>query len=141
MTAVEAMACGTPTVITTGGGLYDQVRYGSEAIYADPNDPEAFGHAICAILGHPQVAELMSRHGAHKARHKFTWTAVTKQLVEVFNTVGLTKVAANSNGGPVLTEVPFPGTQERAASFADRDVFPARGAGHVSRKKNTGAVR
>ncbi len=56
MTAVEAMACGTPTVVTTEGGLWEQVTWGLEALYANPFDPEAFGHAIATVLQHPRVA-------------------------------------------------------------------------------------
>lgn len=87
MTAVEAMACGTPTIITTEGGLYDQVKYGVEAVYADPNDPEAFGHAMCAVLKHPQIADTISEQGARKALQTFTWDAVTRQLLQIFNNV------------------------------------------------------
>jgi mannosylfructose-phosphate synthase len=84
MTAVEAMACGTPTIITTEGGLFEQVRYGVDAVYANPNDPEAFGHAMAAVLARPEIAESLSRHGARKALAKFTWSAVTGQLLDVF---------------------------------------------------------
>ena len=104
MTAVEAMACGTPTIITTEGGLYEQVRYGSEAIYANPNDTEAFGHAMAAVLRHPEVWESMSRHGARKALQKFTWTAVTKQLLDIFETVDRRKARRGiSNVGKTTT--------------------------------------
>ncbi len=34
MTAIEAMACGTPTVITTEGGLQELITWGLESIYA-----------------------------------------------------------------------------------------------------------
>lgn len=85
MTAVEAMACGTPTIITTEGGLFEQVRYGVDAVYANPNDPDAFGHAMVTVLGRPEIADSLARHGARKALQKFTWSAVTGQLLEVFH--------------------------------------------------------
>jgi mannosylfructose-phosphate synthase len=81
MTAVEAMACGTPAVITTEGGLWQQVRWGVEALYADPNDTESFGHAMCRALAYPEIAAQLGENGARKARACFTWTAVTQQLV------------------------------------------------------------
>lgn len=84
MTAVEAMACGTPTVVTTEGGLWEQVTWGLESLYANPNDTEAFGHALLEVLQYPQVREQLSRHGAHKARAKFTWTGVAQQILAVF---------------------------------------------------------
>ena len=81
MTAVEAMACGTPTVITTEGGLWQQVTWGGEALYANPFDAPAFGHLIAAIFQHPELAHQLSNGGAHKARAHFTWTGIAQQLV------------------------------------------------------------
>lgn len=81
MTAVEAMACGTPTVVTTEGGLWEQVTWGLEALYANPFDPEAFGHAVAAILTHPQVSGQLAKFGSQKARARFTWTGIAQQIL------------------------------------------------------------
>ena len=81
MTAIEAMACGTPTVVTTEGGLCEQVAWGIEALYANPFDPEAFGHAITAIVRHPQVAGQLSKFGPRKARSRFTWNGIAQQVL------------------------------------------------------------
>ncbi len=83
MTAVEAMACGTPTVVTTEGGLWEHVIWGLEAIYANPFDPEAYGHAIADILRYPQVAAQLAKHGSQKARARFTWTGVAHQVIHL----------------------------------------------------------
>lgn len=81
MTAIEAMACGTPTVITTAGGLCEQVTWGLDSIYADPCDTAAFGHALCQVLAHPRVARQLSRAGSQKAREGFTWPAIARRLL------------------------------------------------------------
>ncbi len=83
MTAIEAMACGTPTVITTEGGLWEQVTWGLEALYANPNDTEAFGHAILEILQYSQVSDQLARFGSQKARSHFTWTGVSQQILSL----------------------------------------------------------
>ena len=83
MTAVEAMACGTPTVVTTEGGLWEQVTWGLEALYANPFDPEAFGHSICTILQHPRVAGQLAKHGSQKARASFTWMGIAQQMLSI----------------------------------------------------------
>jgi mannosylfructose-phosphate synthase len=83
MTAIEAMACGTPTVITTEGGLWEQVVWGLEALYANPKDTDAFGHAICEILQYPQVADQLACNGSQKARSFFTWTGISQQIVNL----------------------------------------------------------
>ncbi len=85
MTAVEAMACGTPTVITTEGGLWEQLTWGLETIYANPFDPESFGHAIASILQHRPVFDQISKYGSQKARAKFTWTGIAQQLLGLLN--------------------------------------------------------
>jgi mannosylfructose-phosphate synthase len=81
MTAIEAMACGTPTVVTTEGGLCEQVAWGIEAIYANPFDPDAYGHAIAAVLQNRRVSAQLSKFGPRKARSRFTWTGIAQQLL------------------------------------------------------------
>ena len=81
MTAVEAMACGTPTIITTEGGLWELVTWGLEAVYANPFDPEAFGHAICAVLRDHRLTGQLAKYGSQKARAHFTWTGVAQQIL------------------------------------------------------------
>lgn len=81
MTAIEAMACGTPVVITTEGGLWGQVTWGLEAIYANPCDPEAFGHALSQVLLYPRVARQLSEAGSHKAQQCFTWPSISRRLL------------------------------------------------------------
>lgn len=83
MTAVEAMACGTPTVITTEGGLWNQVTWGTEALYANPFDPEAYGHAVCAVLQYPRIADQLSKYGSMKARAAFTWMGIAQQILSI----------------------------------------------------------
>jgi mannosylfructose-phosphate synthase len=87
MTAVEAMACGTPTVITTEGGLWEMVTWGLDALYADPFDPDAFGHMIATVLEYPRVAAQLARGGSQRARARFTWNGVAQQILNVLQRV------------------------------------------------------
>lgn len=83
MTAVEAMACGVSTIVTTEGGLWKQVQWGVETLYANPNDPEAFGHSILDVLQYPEVAQQLELHGATKARSSFTWSSVAQDFMRL----------------------------------------------------------
>jgi mannosylfructose-phosphate synthase len=83
MTAIEAMACGTPTVITTHGGLFRAVTFGRHALYADTFDKEDLGISIVKVLRHPRLSTRLSRMGAHKARSLFTWTGIAQQLTSL----------------------------------------------------------
>ncbi len=81
MTAIEAMACGTPTVITVHGGLFRAVAFGRHALYGDPFDREDLGIMILKPLRHPRLSTRLARMGAHKARSLFTWTGIAQQLI------------------------------------------------------------
>ncbi len=83
MTAIEAMACGAPTVVTTHGGLYRALTFGRHALYADTFDKEDLGISIVKVLKHPRLSARLSRMGAHKARSLFTWTGIAQQLTSL----------------------------------------------------------
>lgn len=81
MTAIEAMASGTPTVVTVHGGLYRALSFGRHALFADPFDKEDLGITMAKIFRHPRLRSRLSRMGAHKSRSLFTWTGIAQQLV------------------------------------------------------------
>jgi mannosylfructose-phosphate synthase len=81
MTAIEAMASGTPTVVTVHGGLYRALSFGRHALFADPFDREDLGIMMAKIFRHPRLRTRLARMGAHKARSLFTWTGIAHQLV------------------------------------------------------------
>jgi mannosylfructose-phosphate synthase len=81
MTAIEAMASGTPTIVTTHGGLYRALSFGRHALYADPFDREDLGMMMVKVFRHPRLAARLARMGAHKARSLFTWTGIAQQLI------------------------------------------------------------
>jgi mannosylfructose-phosphate synthase len=80
MTAIEAMASGTPTVVTVHGGLYRALSFGRHALFADPFDREDLGITMAKVFRHPRLRQRLARMGAHKARSLFTWTGIAHQL-------------------------------------------------------------
>jgi mannosylfructose-phosphate synthase len=81
LTAIEAMACGTPTLVTVHGGLHRALSFGRHALFADPFDREDLGITMTKILRHPRLKSRLSRMGAHRARSLFTWTGAAHQLL------------------------------------------------------------
>jgi mannosylfructose-phosphate synthase len=81
MTAIEAMASGTPTVVTVHGGLYRALSFGRHALFADPMDREDLGITMAKVFRHPRLRTRLARMGAHKARSLFTWTGTAHQLM------------------------------------------------------------
>jgi mannosylfructose-phosphate synthase len=83
MTAIEAMACGAPTVVTIHGGLFRAVTFGRHALFGDPFDSEDLGIMMMKPLKHARLKNRLSRMGAHKARSLFTWTGIAQQLISL----------------------------------------------------------
>ena len=84
MVAIEAMACGTPTVVTVHGGLFELIDFGSQALYADPFRPVEFGAMMAMPLLHPKLAQEFSVEGARFARRNFGWTGIAKRILNIF---------------------------------------------------------
>lgn len=87
MVAVEAMACGTPTVITVHGGLLELIEFGRHALYADPNRPEEFGAMLALPIHYENLAHELSVEGARFARRNFGWTGIAKRILELFDAI------------------------------------------------------
>lgn len=81
MTAIEAMASGTPTVVTVHGGLYRTLSFGRHALFADPFDREDLGIMMSKVFRHPRLRTRLARMGAHRVRSLFTWTGIAQQLL------------------------------------------------------------
>jgi len=84
MTAVEAMACGTPCVVTIHGGLEEMFDFGSHALFADPKRPREFAAMLSMPLRYPQLRERLSIAGARFARRMFGWRGIARRTVATF---------------------------------------------------------
>jgi mannosylfructose-phosphate synthase len=84
MTAIEAMACGSPVVATVHGGLHEAVEFGTHALYADPKQPGEFAAMLGMPLRYPRLRERLSLEGARFARRQFGWTGIARRTLAVF---------------------------------------------------------
>lgn len=87
MVAIEAMACGTPTVVTTHGGLAELIDFGTQALYADPNRAAEYGAILALPMLYPNLADELSVEGSRFARRNFGWTGIAKRILDVFDRV------------------------------------------------------
>lgn len=92
MVAIEAMACGTPTVITVHGGLSELVDYGRHALYADPSRPLEYGTMLAFPMLYPELAHQLSVEGARFARRNFGWTGIAKKMLNLFESARQVRV-------------------------------------------------
>jgi len=77
---VEAMACGTPSIVSNTTGLPEAV--GDAALLVDPTDVEAIASAVSRLLDDADLRESLRQAGlAHAAR--FTWDRAARGIVSV----------------------------------------------------------
>jgi mannosylfructose-phosphate synthase len=93
MTAIEAMACGTPTIVTVHGGLFDLIEFGKQALFANPERPMEFGAMLAFPMLYPKLAHELSVEGARFARRSFGWTGIARRMIDVFEQAQRTTVA------------------------------------------------
>ncbi|MBA3699236.1 MAG: glycosyltransferase [Planctomycetes bacterium] len=89
MTAVESMACGTPTVVTCHGGLWRTLVFGVHALVADPFDAEDLGITITKVLRLRGLDYMLRTRAPRRARATFTWTGIAQQLLGAAENRGL----------------------------------------------------
>ena len=76
--AAEAMAVGTPTVVTPQGALPEVV--GSAGMVAEACTSEAVADAVAAVLADEALRERMGQEGRERARTLYSW-AVQADLI------------------------------------------------------------
>lgn len=84
MVAIEAMACGTPTVVTVNSGLVEMLDFGTQALFADPARPTEFGTMLSLPLLYPRLAAELSVEGSRFARREFGWTGIARRILAKF---------------------------------------------------------
>lgn len=81
---LEAMACGTPTIVSDRGALPEIC--GEAALYVDPEQPEAIADAIERLLSDSSLSDQMRQKGLQHVR-QFTWSATAEQTLAVYKAV------------------------------------------------------
>jgi glycosyltransferase involved in cell wall biosynthesis len=83
--AVEAMACGTPVVATTGGALPEVVGAdGVTGLLVPPGDPSALAVAIGRALDDRALRDRLGAAGRERVLREFTWRATAEGTAEQY---------------------------------------------------------
>ena len=86
MPMLEAMACGTPVVASRASALPE--IGGDAALYAPPNDADAWALALRSIVEDATLRERLREAGIERAR-RFTWERSVERHLALFRSVAL----------------------------------------------------
>ncbi|WP_044640190.1 N-acetyl-alpha-D-glucosaminyl L-malate synthase BshA [Risungbinella massiliensis] len=84
LVALEAMACGVPTVGSATGGVPELVKQGETGYLANVGDVPAMAESAIDILSHPHLHEKMVSNGLERASKHFSGSAITKQYEALY---------------------------------------------------------
>jgi glycosyltransferase involved in cell wall biosynthesis len=83
--AIEAMACGTPLVATSGGALPEVVgKDGETALIVPPGDSEALAAKLRWALGRDDLRPTIGAAGRQRVKDHWSWTHTAQKTVEQY---------------------------------------------------------
>jgi glycosyltransferase involved in cell wall biosynthesis len=83
--AIEAMACGTPVVATTGGAIPEVVgRDGDTALLVPPGDSEALATRVATALDTPDLRATVGARGRQRVIDQWSWRHTAEKTVEQY---------------------------------------------------------
>lgn len=85
--ALEAMAAGTPVVVSDVGGLGEIVEDGVTGLKVPPMEVEALGQAILKILEDQELAQNLRRNAYRCLENEYNWERVAQATAELYMTI------------------------------------------------------
>jgi MMP alpha-(1->4)-mannosyltransferase len=87
--AIEAMACSTPLVTTTGGALPEVVGAdGLASLHVPPGDSEALADAMRRLFDDPSLRVRLGAGGRSRVLERFTWASTAAATADWYADAG-----------------------------------------------------
>jgi glycosyltransferase involved in cell wall biosynthesis len=83
-TLLEAMACGLPAIVTNIPGNAEVTLNGVTGLIVPPKNPKELARAINKVLDDGDLRNRMGESGRKRAEEVFTWDAMAKQVIKVY---------------------------------------------------------
>jgi len=83
--AIEAMAAGTPVVVSDVGGLSEIVQHDITGVVVHPNDANSLAWGITKVLKDSQYANTLTKRAAERVIQTYNWDIIARKTVVVYD--------------------------------------------------------
>ena len=84
MVALEAMACGAPTIVSEAVGPIEDIRESGAAEIVEPGNHQQLVTTLLNLLGNEDRRRELGRKALHLARERYTWLRVTAKTLSLY---------------------------------------------------------
>ncbi len=82
--ALEAMAAGTPVLVSDTGGLGEIVSHGIDGVKFSPGRPDLLARYVVELLDRPDLARKLGRKAYSKVLSRYDWNEIGFQTARVY---------------------------------------------------------
>jgi glycosyltransferase involved in cell wall biosynthesis len=86
-TLLEGMACGAPAICTNVASMPEVVENDVTGFVVRSNDPSALREKLVWLRDHPEQAQAMGEAGRSRVLQTFTWPAVVRRCLDIYQAV------------------------------------------------------
>ncbi|KQP62020.1 glycosyltransferase family 4 protein [Methylobacterium sp. Leaf112] len=97
-TILEAMAAGLAVVSTHSVGVSDCLRDGENGLMVQPGDVPALAEALTRVIEDDALRARLARDGLEECRRVYSWGAVGRRIMDVYDVVAGMKPATDFAG-------------------------------------------
>ena len=84
MVALEAMACGAPTIVSDVVGAIEDIREYDAAEVVEPGDHREIADKLLYLLGNEERRRELGRNGRRLAEERYTWERVAAKTLSLY---------------------------------------------------------
>ncbi len=81
---LEAMACNTPVIVSSHGGIKDILRHEDNCLIIEPTNHEEVTKAMAKIIDHPDYGRYLAQTAHSMVLQQFTWKNVAATLYHTY---------------------------------------------------------
>lgn len=85
--AIEAMASGTPVVVSNVGGLKATVKDGVTGFHAQVGKPSDFAKKMVKVLKNDKLAKRLSQNAIDRVHKNYDWDRIASETLDVYKEV------------------------------------------------------